>query len=45
MAIRRAKFEDKGSPVVQEYEFDESLLTSDELRVGTEQAISKLKRL
>lgn len=30
MAIRRAKFEDKGSPVVQEYEFDESLLTSDE---------------
>ena len=40
MAIRRAKFEDKGSPVVQEYEFDESLLTSDELRVKIFDGIS-----
>lgn len=45
MAIRRAKFEDKGSPVVQEYEFDESLLTSDELRVGTELAISLQEKI
>lgn len=33
MAIRRTKFEEKGSPIVQEYDFDESLLASNELKV------------
>lgn len=33
MAIRRTKFEEKGSPIVQEYVFDESLLASNELKV------------
>ncbi len=33
MAIRRCDLEGSGSPVVQEYEFDESLLTSSELKV------------
>ncbi len=33
MAVRRCDLERIGSPVVQEYEFDESLLTSCELKV------------
>jgi hypothetical protein len=33
MAVRRCDFEKSGSPFVQEYEFDESLLTSGELKV------------
>ena len=33
MAVRRTKFSSCGSPIVQEYEFDESLLSSKELKV------------
>ena len=34
MAVRRTKFSSCGSPIVQEYEFDESLLSSKELKVA-----------
>ncbi len=40
MAIRRTKFEETGSPVVQEYDFDESLLLSNELNVKLFDGIS-----
>ena len=40
MAVRRTKFEEKGSPVVQEYHFDESLLSSNELNVKIFDGIS-----
>ncbi len=40
MAIRRTKFEEKGSPIVQVYEFDESLLTSNELKVKVFDGVS-----
>lgn len=40
MAVRRTSFEEKGSPVVQEYEFDESLLSSKELKVKIFKGIS-----
>ncbi len=33
MAVRRCDLEKSGTPVLQEYEFDESLLTSGELKV------------
>jgi len=33
MAVRRCEFEESGTPVVQVYEFDRSLLTNGELRV------------
>lgn len=33
MAVRRTRFEETGTPVVQEYEFDGGLLMSNELRV------------
>lgn len=41
MAVRRTSFEEKGSPVVQEYEFDESLLSSKDLKVKIFKGISK----
>ena len=40
MAVRRTSFEEKGSPVVQEYEFDESLLSSKDLKVKIFKGIS-----
>lgn len=40
MAIRRTKFSECGSPIVQEYEFDESLLTSKELKVKIFEGVS-----
>ena len=40
MAIRRAKFEDKCSPIIQEYEFDEKLLSSEELSIKIFDGIS-----
>lgn len=40
MAIRRTKFEETGSPVVQEYDFDECLLSSNELNVKIFDGIS-----
>lgn len=40
MAIRCTKFEEKGTPIVQEYEFDENLLSSNELRVKIFDGIS-----
>ena len=40
MAVRRTSFEEKGSPVVQEYEFDESLLSSKDLKVKICKGIS-----
>lgn len=39
-AIRRTKFSECGSPIVQEYEFDESLLTSKELKVKIFEGVS-----
>ncbi len=32
MAVRRTKFEEKGSPIVQVYEFDEGILASKDLK-------------
>ncbi len=40
MAIRRTKFEENGSPIVQEYEFDESLLASKDLTVRVFDGVS-----
>ena len=40
MAVRRTKFSSCGSPIVQEYEFDESLLSSKELKVKVFEGIS-----
>lgn len=40
MAIRRTKFSECGSPVVQEYEFDENLLNSKELKVKVFDGVS-----
>ncbi len=40
LAVRRTKFEEEGSPVVQEYDFDESLLLSNELNVKIFDGIS-----
>ena len=40
MAVRRTKFSSCGSPIVQEYEFDESLLSSKELKVKVIEGIS-----
>ena len=40
MAIRRTKFSECGSPVVQEYEFDENLLNSKELKIKVFDGVS-----
>lgn len=40
MAVRRTKFSSCGSPIVQEYEFDESLLSSKELKVKVFEGVS-----
>jgi len=41
MAIRRCEFEESGVPIVQEYEFDESLLTDSRLDVRIFDGVSK----
>lgn len=41
MAVRRCEFEETGTPVVQVYEFDKSLLTNGELRVKIFPQVSK----
>lgn len=41
MAVRRCEFEETGMPVVQAYEFEESLLTNGELRVKIFPQVSK----
>lgn len=40
MAVRRCDFEHEGSPIVQEYEFDELLLESDTLKVKVFDGVS-----
>ena len=41
MAIRRTEFSGKGTPVVQEYSFDESLLNSQDLKVKVFEGVSR----
>ena len=41
MAIRRTEFSGKGTPVIQEYTFDESLLNSHSLRVKVFEGVSR----
>ena len=41
MAIRRTEFSGKGTPVIQEYTFDESLLNSHSLRVMVFEGVSR----
>lgn len=41
MAIRCTEFSGKGTPVVQEYSFDESLLNSQDLKVKVFEGVSK----
>lgn len=41
MAIRRTEFSGKGTPVVQEYSFDESLLNSQDFKVKVFEGVSK----
>lgn len=33
MAVRRCEFEETGNPIVQEYEFDEHIIDSQEVKV------------
>lgn len=40
MAVRRTKFEEKGSPIVQVYEFDEGILASKDLKVKVFDGVS-----
>lgn len=40
MAVRRCDIEGKGSPIVQTYDFDESILTSGELKVKRFEGVS-----
>lgn len=42
MAVRRTKFSSCGSPIVQEYEFDESLLSSKELKVADDSVVYQI---
>lgn len=42
MAVRRTKFSCCGSPIVQEYEFDESLLSSKELKVADDSVVYQI---
>lgn len=42
MAVRRTKFSNCGSPIVQEYEFDESLLSSKELKVADDSVVYQI---
>jgi hypothetical protein len=41
MAVRRCDFEQCGAPVIQKYEFDERLLSSNELNVKRFEKVSK----
>ena len=41
MAIRRTEFSGKGTPVVQEYVFDESLLNSHDIKVKVFEGVSR----
>ena len=41
MAIRRTEFSGKGTPVVQEYIFDESLLNSQDIKVKVFEGVSR----
>lgn len=40
MAVRRCEFEETGVPIVQEYEFDENILTNGELNVQKFEGVS-----
>ena len=42
MAVRCTKFSSCGSPIVQEYEFDESLLSSKELKVADDSVVYQI---
>lgn len=42
MAVRRTKFSSCGSPIVQEYEFAESLLSSKELKVADDSVVYQI---
>lgn len=42
MAVRHTKFSSCGSPIVQEYEFDESLLSSKELKVADDSVVYQI---
>lgn len=42
MAVRRTKFSSCGSPIVQESEFDESLLSSKELKVADDSVVYQI---
>jgi hypothetical protein len=41
MAVRRCEFEETGNPIVQEYEFDEHLIDSQELNVKVFDGVSQ----
>ena len=41
MAVRRCEFEEKGNPIVQEYEFDEHIIDSQEVKVKIFDGVSQ----